>query len=158
MSSSLDKLVSNLPDEAFKYTSEEIKNDKKLNLLKRKGVYPYDYMDSFNGFDETKLPSKDKFYSTLNDENISDGQYKHAKKVWKAFKIKNLGEYYALINRARGPYEEIFVLTFKAYGPNAVRSMRLECHSKYFSYGPKARLTRAWFISFVTFIFSGAKG
>ena len=38
---------------------------------------------------------------------------------------KGCGQYYALINRARGPYEEIFVLTFKAYGPNEVRSVRL---------------------------------
>ena len=45
MSSSLDKLVSNLTNDAFKYTSEEIKNDKKLKLMKQKGVYPYDYMD-----------------------------------------------------------------------------------------------------------------
>ena len=51
--------------------------------------------------------------------------------------------YYALINRARGPHEEIFVLTFKAYGPNAVRSMRLECQNKYFPCGPKSRLIRA---------------
>ena len=53
-----------------------------------------------------------------------------------------LSKYYALINRARGPYEEIFVLTFKAYGPNAVMSMRLECQNKYFPYGPKSRLIR----------------
>ena len=52
-------------------------------------------------------------------------------------------QYYALINRARGPYEEIFVLTFKAYGPNAVRSMHLKCQNKYFPYGPKSRLIRA---------------
>ena len=52
MSSSLDKLVSN---DAFKYNSEEIKNDKKLKLMKQKGVYPYDYMDSFNRFSEKKL-------------------------------------------------------------------------------------------------------
>ena len=50
---------------------------------------------------------------------------------------------YALINRARGPYEEIFVLTFKAYRLNAVRSMRLECQNKYFPYGQKSRLIRA---------------
>ena len=52
-------------------------------------------------------------------------------------------QYYALINRARGSYEEIFVLRFKAYGPNAVRSVRLECQNKYFPYGPKSRLIRA---------------
>ena len=40
MSSSLDKLVSNLPNDAFKYTSEEIKNDKKLKVMKPKDVYP----------------------------------------------------------------------------------------------------------------------
>ena len=51
--------------------------------------------------------------------------------------------FYALIKRARGPYEEIFVLTFMAYRPNAVRSMYLECQNKYFPYGPKSRLIRA---------------
>ena len=69
MISSLDKLVSNLPNDAFKYSSEEIKDDKKLKLMKQKGVYPYDYMDSFNRFSETKLPNKDDFYSILNDEH-----------------------------------------------------------------------------------------
>ena len=54
MSSSLDSLVRNLPTEAFKYTSEKYK-EKKLELMKRKGVYPYDYMDSFEKFSE-QLP------------------------------------------------------------------------------------------------------
>ena len=61
MSSSLDKLVHNLPNDAFKYISEEIKNDKKLKLMKQKGVYSYDYMDSFNRFSEKKLPIKVDF-------------------------------------------------------------------------------------------------
>ena len=76
MSSSLDKLVSNLPTEAFKYTSQEFKG-KTLDLMTRKGVYPYDYMDSFNKFNE-QLPSKDEFYRILNNEHISDEDYKHA--------------------------------------------------------------------------------
>ena len=50
---------------------------------------------------------------------------------------------YALINRARGPHEEISVATFKAYGPNEVRSMCLVCQNKYFPYGLKSRLIRA---------------
>ena len=50
---------------------------------------------------------------------------------------------YALINRAGGPYEEIFVLTFKTFGLNAVRFMHLECQNKYFPYGSKSRLIRA---------------
>ena len=62
MSSSLDKLVRNLQNDAFKYTSEEIKDDKNLKLMKQKGGYSYDYMDSFNRFSEKKLPNKDDFY------------------------------------------------------------------------------------------------
>ena len=96
ISSSLDKLVSYLPNDAFKYTSEEIKNDKKLKLMKQKGVYPYDYMDSFNRFSEKKLPNKDDFYSILNGEHISDTQYVHAIKVWNTFKLKNMEVYHDL--------------------------------------------------------------
>ena len=90
MSSSLDKIVNNLPNDAFKYTSEEIKNNKNLKLMKQKGVYPYDYMDSFNRFSEKKLLNKDDFYRILNDEHISDKQYVHAIKVWNTFKLKNM--------------------------------------------------------------------
>ena len=61
--------MSNLPNDAFKYTSEEIENDKKLKLMQRKDVFPYNYMNSFNRFCEKKLPNKDNFYSILNDEH-----------------------------------------------------------------------------------------
>ena len=90
MSSSLDKLVSNLPNNVFQYTSSEIKNDKMLNILKRKDFYPYDYMDSFDRFDEEKLPNKDDFFGILNGEHITDKNYKHAKNVWETFKINNI--------------------------------------------------------------------
>ena len=65
MSSSLDKLVINLPKEAFKYTSEEF-TGKKLSLMSQKGKYSYDFMDSFKKFDQTKLPTKELLYSILN--------------------------------------------------------------------------------------------
>ena len=94
MSSGLDKLVSNLPREALKYTSKKFKG-KKLNLMGRKGVYPYDYMDSFDKFNE-KLPSKEDFHSILNDTQISDDEYKHAQTVWDTFKLKTMGEYHDL--------------------------------------------------------------
>ena len=94
MSSSLDKLVSNLPKEALKYTSQTYKNEK-LDLMSQKGVYPYDFMDSFEKFNE-KLPSKEDFYSILNDEHISDKDYAHAQNVWNTFNLKNMGEYHDL--------------------------------------------------------------
>ena len=94
MSSSLDKLASNLPREAFKYTSEQYKG-KKLDLMVRKGVYPYDFMNSFDKFNE-KLPNKEDFYSILNDEHISDKDYQHAQTVWNEFKLETMGEYHDL--------------------------------------------------------------
>ena len=93
MSSGLDKLANNIPREELKYTSQIFKG-KKLDLMARKGVYPYDYMDSFNKFNE-KLPTKEDFYSILN-EHISNEDYQHAQNVWNTFKLINIGEYHDL--------------------------------------------------------------
>ena len=71
-------------------------NLNKFVLLLRKGVYPYEYMDSWERFNETLLPPKKYFYSELNLEDISDKDYLHAQKLWDVFKIKNLGEYHDL--------------------------------------------------------------
>ena len=93
MGSSLDQLVSNLSKDSFNYTDLEFKefDNYQLKLLKKKGVYPYSYMDSFNRFEETELPSIDKFYNDLNNTAISESDYQHAQEVFKSFKIKNLG-------------------------------------------------------------------
>ena len=95
MSSSLDNLVKNLPDEAFKYTKQEFEKEQ-FNLMKQKGIYPYDHMDSFDRFNETKLPVQQDFYSILNNEHISDEQYKHAQNVWNTFNLKTMGDYHDL--------------------------------------------------------------
>lgn len=95
MASSLDNFVKNLPTEAFKYTSKEFQGDK-LQLTTKKGVYPYDCMDSFEKFDYQRLPPKDVFYSQLNEEGISDEQYQHAQKVWNTFQMKTIGDYHDL--------------------------------------------------------------
>ena len=60
MNFSLDKLVKNLSDEDFKNLVEEF-GSKNLELLKQKGVYPYEYMNSFERFNEKKLPAKNIF-------------------------------------------------------------------------------------------------
>ena len=95
MSSSLDKLVSNLPAEALKYTNKIFQKEK-FKLMTRKGIYPYDYMDSFEKFNKTELPTKEEFYSILNNEHISDEDYCHAKKVWNKFQLQTMGEYHNL--------------------------------------------------------------
>ena len=72
------------------------KDINKVILLLRKGVYPYEYMDSLEKFDETSLPDKEAFYSSLNMENITDVDYRHVKRVFKEFNNKNLGNYHDL--------------------------------------------------------------
>ncbi|KAL9953875.1 hypothetical protein ACROYT_G041348 [Oculina patagonica] len=67
-----------------------------FELLTKKGIYPYEYIDSWDRFKETILPKKEKFYSKLNDEHITDKEYKHAQNVWKTFGCQTLGDYHDL--------------------------------------------------------------
>ena len=62
----------------------------------RKGIYPYEYIDSWEILDETSLPDKEAFYRKLNEEGISNKDYSHAQKVWQVFEIKNIGKYHDL--------------------------------------------------------------
>ena len=98
MNTSLDNLVNNLPKEAFN-NLERYYTGNKLSLVKRKGVYPYEYMDSIERFKENKLSPKEAFYSRLTEEGISNEDYKHAKKVWDVFDMKTLQDYHDLYNK-----------------------------------------------------------
>ena len=98
MATSLDKLVNNLSKDAFSNVERYYVGDK-LNLLTRKGIYPYEYINSSEKLKETQLPPKEAFYSRLNDEGIRDENYEHRQKVWKTFEMKNLEDYHNLYNR-----------------------------------------------------------
>ncbi|XP_032231638.1 uncharacterized protein LOC116614590 [Nematostella vectensis] len=98
MNASLDRLVSNLAkegDNKFHVLKKYIAADK-VPLLLRKGVYPYDYMDSTDKFQELQLPPKETFYSKLKEEPISDEDYEHAQIVFAAFQHQNLGDFHDL--------------------------------------------------------------
>ena len=82
MASSLDSLAKNLTDDQCKNLRWLYKEDDVFKLMRRKGVYPYEYMDSWERFEETRLPPKEAFYSKLNMEGISDKDYEHAQQVW----------------------------------------------------------------------------
>ena len=98
MNSSLDSLVKNLQNEDFMYLSEEYSGEL-LELVKERGVYPFEYMDSFKRLNEDKLPDKSKFFSSLKDKFISKEEYDRAINIWNAFRIKELGEYHDLYLR-----------------------------------------------------------
>ena len=97
MGSSLGALVNNLPKDAFKnllkyFTPEQ------AELLKQKGFYPYEYMDTEEKFNDTKLPPREAFYSKLSGRGITKADYKHAWNVWNTFKMKTFKEYHELYN------------------------------------------------------------
>ena len=74
INSGLDALVKNLTDNDFKYLSQEF-NGEQSNLVKQKGVYPYEYMNSFKKVSEDKLPDRCKLFSSLKDGCISEKVY-----------------------------------------------------------------------------------
>ena len=93
MASSLDKLASNLDEDQCKHLREFYKEDEVFRLMRRKGVYPYEYMDEWNKFEETSLPPKDTFYSRLNIKGISDQDHEHVQQVWNIIEKKTLSRY-----------------------------------------------------------------
>ena len=104
MNFSLDKLVKNLSDQDFKYLVEEFGSEN-LELKKQKGAYPYEHMNSFERFNEEKLPARKYFYSstkdgkTNDDGKTSDGHlsvkdYLTCEKNWDKFEMKNMGDYH----------------------------------------------------------------
>ena len=95
---SLNRLVASNKPEAFHITTKYETDPQKRKLLLRKGVYPYEYMSSWNRFDEG-LPPRETFYSKLTDDNITEEDYQHAQKVWKIFKCQTMGDYHDLYLR-----------------------------------------------------------
>lgn len=89
----LDKLVDSMKKENLYHLRSYYPDTTQFNLLSRKGVFPYEYINSWERFKEQTLPSKKQFFSTLTNEEISDKDYLHAKSVWSEFDIQNLGQY-----------------------------------------------------------------
>ena len=158
MASSLDSLSKNLSD--FPICRNNGLQDRHL----RKGIYPYDYMDSFNRFEETENPPKEGYYSILNDQEITDEDYEHSIKIWKEDNIKNLGEYHDL-------YIKIDVLflaeIFENFRNDCLKNYELDPAHYYTSPGlswdallkfSKQKLELLSDINMIQFIESGIRG
>ena len=96
MSSSLDSLTTNLVRGSQRLFGFEKYTPYQYELLIRKGVYPYEYMPSWDCFKETALPPAEVFYSKLNMAGVSSEDYAHARSVWAEFGLCSPGEYYDL--------------------------------------------------------------
>ena len=98
--SSLDTLTSNLNNEDFKHLTSEFGIDK-LEILKRKDAYPYEWVDSYEKFKHPSLPEKKYFYSSINDGkrnkgngHISNEQYQHLENLWKIFNFNTFEDFH----------------------------------------------------------------
>ena len=94
MASSLNSLTDNLVKGGRKLTGFEDFSELQYDSLTRKGIYSYEYVSSWDKFEESQLPPIESFYSNLNMSNIRKHDYQHAQKVWKEFRIHNLREYH----------------------------------------------------------------
>ena len=100
--------------------------DRNINifiLLLTKGVYPYKYMNSWERSDEILLLNKEDFYSSLNIEGITNVDYRHAKKVFKEFKINNLGDYHDLYVQSDTP---LLADVFENFGNKCIEIHKLD--------------------------------
>lgn len=96
---SLANLVANLGEDDFINTGKYF-SKAELELLKRKGVYPYEWMDSLDKMENKELPPIEAFYSSLTGESITTEDYEHAQNVWKTFNMKTFGDYHDLYNKS----------------------------------------------------------
>ncbi|KAK3088565.1 hypothetical protein FSP39_020689 [Pinctada imbricata] len=99
MNSPLEKLVGNLSIEGhtkFQNLNKHFPCENERDLLLRKGVYPYDYMDSELKFSDTTLPGIQEFFNRLSEEHLSEDSYQHAKNVWQTFDMQDMGQYHDL--------------------------------------------------------------
>ena len=124
MRSSIEALVNNLPKNSFKniskyYTPEQVE------LIKQKGFYPYEYMDSIEKFKEDKPPPQKAFFSKLTGRGITDKNYKHVWNVWNTWNMETMKDYHELYNESDAllladVFENFRDLCLKIYGLDPV--------------------------------------
>jgi hypothetical protein len=133
MASSLDTLSGNLLKDGkhnFKHTLNNSYSEEQNDLLLRKGVYPYEYINSYDKFEETSLPFIDKFYSRLGECYMTAPEFKHALKVWKKFGLKTMGEYHDLYLKT-----DVLLLTdvFETFRKLQMKNYQLDPANGYFT-------------------------
>ncbi|XP_077272096.1 uncharacterized protein LOC143902795 [Temnothorax americanus] len=95
LAASIETLASYPSKDTLRITRSEYADlsTEDLDLLTRKGVFPYEYVDSLDKLRESELPPREVFYSSLTDETASESDYEHATRVWQRFRERDLGEY-----------------------------------------------------------------
>ena len=122
--SSIEALANNLPEDGFKNISKYFTREQ-VELIKQKGFYPYEYMDTEEKFNDTKPPPQEAFYSKLTGKGISNKNYKHVLNVWNSFNMETMKDYHKLYNETDAllladVFENFRDLCLKIYGLDPV--------------------------------------
>ena len=126
LGTSLEKLVANLAQDGkqhFNHLCQHFTDPADQDMLLRKGVFPYDYVDSPARLLETQLPTATDFYSVLNEEAVSEEDYAYAQLIWNHFKCKTLGDYHDLYLRT-----DVLLLAdvFERFRKTAIETYKLD--------------------------------
>ena len=136
---SLESLLKTLEDDVFRYLRESCISNH-FRLVRRKGVYPNDYMDSFGRFEVTALISQDSFFSKLSGSPCSDYEYTHATSVWNAFGCQTIAGYHDIylqldvllladfFKKFHKTYLDFYNLDPLHYYTTALRMSRVDLH------------------------------
>ena len=124
LAASLDVLVSNTPKDGFKIVDNKYPPEQ-AKLIKQKGFYPYEYMDSVEKFKDDKPPPKKAFNSKLTGRGISNKNYNHVLNVWSSFNMKTMKDYHELYNESdvlllADVFENFRDICLKIYGLDPV--------------------------------------
>jgi len=106
MPSSLDTLASYLVNEQMNTEKSFCSNDIEFQLMRKMGIFPYEYLVSVSRLEETSLPPREAFYSNLTERECSQEDYDHVLKVWSHFSCSTLEDYLELYLKT-----DVFLLT-----------------------------------------------
>ena len=167
LQNSLSKLAESLKDKGennFVYTKSLATSSRQFELLLRKGVFCYDYLDSEAKLHQRMLPAKQLFFDKLKAKSISTDDYKHAKKVWHVFKCKTLQDYMEVYLKTdvlllADIFEAFRSMCFQYYGLDVTSYITLP----QYSYDALFKMTGAklepfYDIDMVNFIYKGVRG
>ncbi|MEH0008405.1 MAG: hypothetical protein V6Z82_06750 [Flavobacteriales bacterium] len=130
--SSLSKLVEDAAKEDLKITKKVFGEN--FEMMVKKGVYPYEWMDSWEKFEEKELPQIEEFYSNLNEEGIGKEDYEHAQNVWEAFGCKDIGDYHNIYVKSDAclladVFENFRKISMETYGLDPAHNYTLPGYS-----------------------------
>ena len=130
LATSLERLVNNLEESDFKFTNKHFKD--KSHLFKKKGVYPYDYMNNWQKFNQDVKPTQSDFYDTLKQAECSNEDYRMFNETYDVLKCQNMGDYhdaylYSDVTLLADVFEKFRSILMSTLWPLSESLLKMQC-------------------------------